>query len=94
LVIFGSVHSGGEVLSDSDIHVYGKLKGRALAGLSVPNSRIYAQEFDAELVCIGGVFTTLEDGGVGVGLKGGAGAMIFLEEGEEGEDELTFINLK
>mmetsp|Transcript_12098 Transcript_12098/g.17717 ORF Transcript_12098/g.17717 Transcript_12098/m.17717 type:complete len:533 (-) Transcript_12098:235-1833(-) len=34
LVILGSVNSGGEVLSDGDIYVFGKLRGRALAGLA------------------------------------------------------------
>lgn len=35
LVILGHVNSGAEVSADGDIHVYGKLTGRALAGLSV-----------------------------------------------------------
>ena len=63
LVILGSVHSGGEVLSDGDIHLYGKLKGRALAGLGTPGgaARIYVQSFDPELVCIDGTYTTIDD---------------------------------
>jgi len=33
LIVLGSVNSGAEVLADGDIHVYGSLKGRALAGI-------------------------------------------------------------
>jgi septum site-determining protein MinC len=33
LIVLGSVNSGAEVLSDGDIHVFGALKGRALAGI-------------------------------------------------------------
>jgi septum site-determining protein MinC len=42
LVILGNVSSGGEVVSDGDIHVYGNLRGRALAGLGGGNGRVYA----------------------------------------------------
>jgi len=34
LVILGSVNPGGEVWSEGDVYVYGKLRGRVLAGLS------------------------------------------------------------
>jgi septum site-determining protein MinC len=34
LVVFGNVSSGAEVLADGDVHIYGRLQGRALAGLS------------------------------------------------------------
>jgi len=62
LVVIGSVNSGGEVLSDGDIFVFGKLRGRALAGLSSDDrkSRIVATSFDPELVCIGDAFTTID----------------------------------
>lgn len=51
LVVVGSVSSLGEVLADGDIHVYGVLRGRALAGLGGNmGARIFATKFDAELV--------------------------------------------
>lgn len=34
LVILGGVNEGAEVMADGDIHVYGRLQGRAVAGLS------------------------------------------------------------
>lgn len=70
LVVIGSVNSGGEVLSDGDIFVFGKLRGRALAGLASEQrtSRIVSTSFDPELVCIGDTFTTI-DSVEEVGLK-------------------------
>jgi septum formation inhibitor MinC len=61
LIIIGSVNSGGEVLSDRDIFVFGKLRGRALAGLACANAsaRIFSTSFDPELICIGDTFTTV-----------------------------------
>jgi len=62
LVVMGSVNSGGEVLSDGDIHVYGTLRGRAIAGLNGNDkAQIFASTFDAELVGIASLFTTCED---------------------------------
>jgi len=69
LVILGHVNSGAEVSADGDIHIYGRLTGRALAGLGGDGkSRIFAGKFNAELVAIADVFTTCDFG----------------EEGEEG----------
>jgi len=65
LVIVGSVNPGGEVMSESDIYIFGKLKGRALAGLSsattTTEAKIVATHFDPELICIGETFTTVDD---------------------------------
>ena len=58
LVVLGSVSSGGEVMSDSDIIIMGKLRGRALAGLSSPSAKIIANCMDPELVAVGGVLST------------------------------------
>lgn len=82
LIVIGSVNSGGECIADGDIYIFGKLRGRALAGLATASSssssqdssdtriiqpspetsqtyRIFASNFDPELVCIGGTFTTV-----------------------------------
>ena len=62
LVVIGSVNSGGEVLSDGDIYVFGKLRGRALAGLAYSHeAKIIATSFDPELICIGDTFTTVDN---------------------------------
>ena len=81
LIVIGNVSSGGEVMSDGDLYVYGALRGRALAGLSKNNndSKIFASRFDAELVCIGDHFTTI-DSITELGLKSTNGAMVSIDE--------------
>ena len=66
LVVMGNVNPGGEVMADGDIYIFGKLQGRALAGLQASlifdNSnpcKIFVKYFDPELVGIGKVFTTV-----------------------------------
>ena len=78
------------MVSDGSIHVYGKLKGRALAGLGDggDEGRIFATSFDPELVCVGGVFATGESEVVN-GRVRGTSTMCFLDE----EGELKFAPL-
>jgi septum site-determining protein MinC len=62
VTIIGSVASGAEVVAGGSIHVYGALRGRAIAGLSGNSSaRIYCSKLNAELVAIDGVYQTAED---------------------------------
>lgn len=57
LIIASSVSQGAELLSDGNIHVYGALRGRALAGISGDaEARIYCQSLQAELVSIAGFY--------------------------------------
>lgn len=57
LVIVASVSHGAELLADGNIHVYGALRGRALAGIDGnKNARIFCQSLDAELVSIAGFY--------------------------------------
>ena len=57
LVITASVSAGAELLSEGNIHVYGVLRGKALAGISGDRSaRIFCQSLEAELVSIAGVY--------------------------------------
>ncbi len=61
LIIIGSVNAGAEVLADGNIHIYGALRGRALAGASEDGeARIFAQNFDPELVAISGFYAVRE----------------------------------
>ena len=58
LIVTGSVNPGAEILADGNIHVYGALRGRALAGIQGDlNARIFAKEIEAELVSIAGFYT-------------------------------------
>ena len=62
LVLTRLVANGAEVIADGSIHVYGALRGRALAGAQGNTSaRIYCQEFHAELVSIAGQYRVFED---------------------------------
>src|SRR5215207_6041072 len=62
LTIIGSVSSGAEVVAGGSIHVYGALRGRAVAG-STGNrqARIFCRELEAELLAIDGHYTTADD---------------------------------
>jgi septum site-determining protein MinC len=61
LVVTSSVGAGAEVIADGCVHVYGALRGRAVAGArGEAGSRVFCQEFHAELVSIAGVFRVFE----------------------------------
>ncbi len=61
LIVMGAVSRGAELLADGHIHVYGALRGRALAGMSGDKSaRIFCRVFDAELVSIAGTYLISE----------------------------------
>lgn len=62
LVLTALVGNGAEVIADGSIHVYGALRGRALAGAQGDESaRIFCREFHAELVSIAGHYRVFED---------------------------------
>ena len=57
LVVTASVSEGAELLADGNIHVYGTLRGRALAGVKGnTGARVFCQSLDAELISIAGQF--------------------------------------
>lgn len=62
LVILGTVNPGAEVLATGDIHVYGALRGRVLAGIKGDGSAVVAcQQFDPELLAIAGQYRLFEE---------------------------------
>jgi septum site-determining protein MinC len=62
VTVIGSVASGAEVLAGGSIHIYGTLRGRAIAGaLGRSNARIFCRRFEAELVSIDGFYMTADD---------------------------------
>jgi septum site-determining protein MinC len=62
LTIVGSVSSGAEVVAGGSIHIYGALRGRAVAG-STGNrhARVFCRELEAELLAIDGHYRTADD---------------------------------
>ncbi len=62
LVVSASVGAGAEVIADGSVHVYGPLRGRALAGAQGDEkARIFCREFHAELVAIAGRYKVIEE---------------------------------
>lgn len=62
LVILAPVQAGAEVLAAGNIHIYGPLRGRALAGIhGAESARVFCQSLEAELVSIAGHYKISED---------------------------------
>ena len=62
ITVLGSVASGAEVMAGGSVHVYGTLRGRAIAGLSGhPGARIFCSKLQAELLAIDGVYQTADN---------------------------------
>jgi septum site-determining protein MinC len=71
LIVIGTVNPGAEVIADGNIHVYGRLQGRAIAGgQSEMEARVFATHFDPELVSIAGYYAVRD--GLGNALIGRA----------------------
>jgi len=61
LVVIAEVSPGAEIMADGNIHVYGALRGRALAGAGGDTeARIFCNRFEAELVSIAGHYLVSE----------------------------------
>ncbi|WP_192035516.1 septum site-determining protein MinC [Halomonas sp. YLGW01] len=62
LVVIGAVNAGAEVLAAGNIHVYGALRGRALAGIhGGREAAIFCRELHAELLSVAGNYKRLDD---------------------------------
>lgn len=62
LVVVGSVNAGAELLAAGNVHVYGALRGRALAGIHGDHKAgIFCRELRAELLSVAGNYKRLED---------------------------------
>jgi len=62
VTVLGSVASGAEIIAGGSIHIYGTLRGRALAGSAGnPRARIFCHRAEAELLAIDGFYRTAED---------------------------------
>lgn len=80
LTVLTTVGAGAEVIADGSIHIYGPLRGRALAGAQGnEKARIFCREFHAELIAIAGHYKVLED--IPRDLRGKA-VQAWLEDGQ------------
>lgn len=61
LIIIGVVGQGAEVIADGNIHIYGPLRGKAMAGArGDTTARIFTTQLDPELLAIAGVYRVIE----------------------------------
>jgi septum site-determining protein MinC len=92
LIVMGMVNAGAEVIADGHIHVYGTLRGKAIAGArGNTEALIFAQEMEPELISIAGVYRTSENL-LSKDLLGKP-ALVCLQSGPEG-DKLLITSLK
>ncbi|WP_442755208.1 septum site-determining protein MinC [Methylocystis sp. JAN1] len=62
VIVIGSVSSGADVVAGGSIHVYGALRGRAMAGAyGETRARIFCRRLEAELLAIGGIYRTADE---------------------------------
>jgi septum site-determining protein MinC len=62
VIVIGSVGSGAEIVAAGSIHVYGALRGRAMAGAYGDESaRIFCRKLEAELIAINGLYQTADE---------------------------------
>jgi septum site-determining protein MinC len=62
VTILGSVGSGAEVIAGGSIHIYGTLRGQAIAGVTGNRrARIFCHRFEAELLAIGSYYRTADE---------------------------------
>lgn len=62
LLVMSQVSSGAEIIADGSIHVFGALRGRAMAGVQgLDSAEIVCQQMDADLVAIAGTYRVRDD---------------------------------
>jgi septum site-determining protein MinC len=60
--VLGSVASGAEIIASGSVHVYGALRGRAIAGATGnAEARIFCRRNEAELLAVDGWYRTADD---------------------------------
>jgi septum site-determining protein MinC len=80
LVVSASVNPGAQVIADGSVHVWGPLRGRALAGAQgKADARIFCLSLEAELVSVNGEYVMAED--IPAALRGKP-AQILLDGGQ------------
>jgi septum site-determining protein MinC len=63
IIIVGPVASGAEVIAGGSVHVYGALRGRAIAGLKNAGARIFCRRLEAEMLGVDQLYRTAENWG-------------------------------
>ncbi len=80
LIVIGSVSSGAELLAEGNIHVYGPLRGRALAGINGDvDARIFCSSLEANIVSVAGQYKLLDET---LGFQENIPHQIYLQNGQ------------
>lgn len=80
LIVVAAVHSGAQLLADGNIHVYGALKGRAVAGAhGARDAQVFCLALEAELVGVDTGYATSDD--IPPGLWGGPARVCLTPDG-------------
>ena len=80
LVVLAPVNAGAQVVADGHVHIYAKLRGRAVAGAKgLVGARIFCQKFEAELVAVADAYMSADE--IPPALRGKP-AQIWLEDGQ------------
>ena len=80
LIVLASVHPGAQLLADGNIHVYGRLKGRAVAGArGARDAQVFCLALEAELVGVDSGYTISDD--IPPSLWGGPARVFLTPEG-------------
>jgi septum site-determining protein MinC len=80
LIVLAPVNAGAQVVADGHVHIYSKLRGRAVAGAKgLAGARIFVQKLEADLVAVSDVYMNAEE--IPASLRG-KGAQIWSEDGE------------
>jgi len=80
LVVLAPVNAGAQVVADGHVHIYAKLRGRAVAGAKgLAGARIFCQKLEAELVAVSDAYMSAEE--IPPALRGKP-AQIWLEDGQ------------
>ena len=80
LVVLAPVNAGAQVIADGHVHIYAKLRGRAVAGAKgLAGARVFVQKLEAELVAVSDAYMSAEE--IPHALRGKS-AQIWLEDGQ------------
>lgn len=79
LVVLSQVSPGAEVIADGCVHVYGPLRGRAMAGArGDTGARVFVRRFEPELVAVAGIYAVAEQ----IKDRRGEAAQVLLRDGK------------
>lgn len=86
LVVMNTVSPGAEVIADGCVHVYGPLRGRAIAGARGDlQARVFCRRMEAELLAVAGIYAVADQM---QGALRGLAVQAYLQDGKLKIDKL------